>query len=864
MSALHRSISLIALASALTAGAAFAQETGEEGSEENAVRLETVTVRGFALQNQLSIMEKRNNDATADFLAADEINRQPDYNIADAFRRAPGVFTIFDEDEGRYVGIRGLNADYTIASLDGSLIATAERGNRRVNLEAIPSSAVKRLEVFKSRTANLEGNAIGGTINMVTRSAFDADGLYAVGSAGIGYTTDQDVPGEGYGRDSDNGPSYRGEFTISNTFANDTFGVVASGSYLQRRRDQQRFGGSFSGSTPANDFPNTSSVIYQGYPNTIERFGGFLKFEYQPSDDFFIDTLFSRYTQEDTELRLGQQINLRGAQTAVDSDTNAYAQGQAFIRFNDFFIDKPIFTAQSHMRWTPGEDHVIKASASYSEATFHEPSNQILFTTPNNLTELGGTFDFRDGAPVVTVNDSSFLLNGANYPFTSYIFYDQDNDDYVSEYSADYGFNTDRGDMGLGFDTGLQFRNNTRDFDEQRSTYTLASGNTLDASDFILGDTFRGPYNNYNQLILDGGAFLDYFRANRGLFNEAVSNTASDYRFSEDVTAAYGQAVYKADRFKILAGLRWEQTETSVERPRTEGGVASVVTRTSKYDNLLPSLTGYYDLSDNLKLRGSYFQAIGRPNPTDLAGSETVTIGGDGMPQLSRGNPDLEARKSDNLDVSLEYFFPENQGLFAVALFSKEIDNEIFRFQTEEMIDGVLTRVTQPRNVASASLQGFEVSYVQNNLGRFVDMLDGFGAQANYTWFDGKSDVVGADAEVLREIDQLLQQPKYVFNASIFYDRGPFETRVTYALASSYPTSVSSSATSYSDREDEEYYQLDWTARYDLTSRLQLTGEIRNITNETKANFQTSEWGNALRDYSSYGRTVFVGVAFKY
>lgn len=862
ISKLNRS-SLIAVAAALVAGHASGQTSASAEADSADLKLEAVTVTGFALQNQLSISQKRNSDAAADFLAADEINRQPDYNIADAFRRAPGIVTIFDEDEGRYVGIRGLNPDFTIASLDGALLASSERGNRRVNLEAIPSSAVKRLEIFKSRTAALEGNAIGGTVNLVTRSAFDADGFYAVGSAAIGWTTEQDVPGEGFGRDSDNGASYRGEFTLSDTFANDTLGFVLTGAYLQRRRDQQRFSAGGYGA-PINDFPTATSVIYQGYPNTLERFGGLAKLEWQPNDSLKIDGLVSRYTQNDTELRLGQQINVRGTQTVVNETTNAFPQGQAFIRFNDFFIDKPIFTAQTHLSWSPSDDHVIKAAASYSEATFHEPTNQPTFTTANNRPELGGSYVFTDTVPRVTLTNPAYFLNGANYAFTDYVVYDQDNDDYVEEYSADYGFNTDRRDRGFGLDAGVQLRTNRRDFDEQRSTFTLLPGNTLNASNFILDDTFRGPFNNTDQLILDGGAFVDFFAANRALFRETVSNTAADYLFDEEVTAAYGQGVYRADRFKILAGLRWEKTETLVERQRTVSGVASRVTRTNAYENVLPSVTGFYDLTERLKLRASYFKAVGRPNPIDLAGSESVTIAGDGTPQLSRGNPDLEAREADNFDLSLEYFFPDDQGLVAVAVFQKDIENEIFRFQDDETIEGVLTRVTQPRNVASAKLSGVELSYVQNDLGVFLEPLTGFGLSANFTYFDGSVDVVGNSGLVLRELDQLVQQPKTVFNAAAFYKRGPLETRLTYARSSEFPTAVSASASSNTDRFDEEYFQLDWTGRYDLSDRLQLTAEVRNLTNETKGNVQTNDAGDALQDFSTYGRTAFIGVAFKY
>lgn len=853
---------LLAGCSLLAVVPAAAQQA-EPADAEPEAEGEAIVVTGFKLQNQLSIAAKRNADTTADFLAADEINRQPDYNIADAFRRAPGVFTIFDEDEGRYVGIRGLNADFTVAQIEGALIATAERGNRRVNLEAVPSSAVKRLEIFKSRTADIEGNAIGGTINLVTRSAFDTDGLYFAGSAAIGYTDNQDVPGIGLGRSGDNGPSYRGEFTFTDTFADDAIGVVLSGSYLQRRRDQQRFSAGTYSSVPLNSFPTASSVLYQGYPNTIERFGGFAKVELKPGERFTLDVLVSRYTQEDTELRLSQQINLRGTQT-VNGAANVSPQGQAFIRFNDFFIDKPLFTTQANIRWEPGEGHLLRASATYSEATFHEPSNEILFTTANNLAQLGGSYTFEDGGPVYTVNNPGFYLNGANYPFTSYIAYEQFSDDFVQEYSADYSFNRDRRDRGFGIDAGFQFRENRRVFDEDRSTFRLNTGATLDARNFILGESFRGPFNQYDLLILDGGAFLDFFGANRALFAETVANTAADYSFEEDVLAAYGQLGWRGDSFNILAGLRYESTDTLVERQRTVSGAVTRVERTSSYDNWLPSVTGQYDITDNLRLRASWFKAVGRPNPIDLAGSESVTIAGDGTPVLSRGNPDLRAREADSFDASLEYYFPDDQGLISVAVFHKDITNEIFRFENFETIDGVPTRVTQPRNVADARLTGFELSVIVNDLGKSIGFLPGLGVSTNFSYFDGKIDVVGNAGVVLREIDQLLQQPQTVFNAAVFYDRGPFETRFTYARASSFPTSIATSAVADTDRYDEAYQQWDWTGRLNITDALQLTAEVRNFTNETKGNVQTNPIGNALQDFNLYGRTFFAGVAFRF
>lgn len=817
-----------------------------------------IVVTGFLLQNKIAITEKRESEVTADFLAADEINRQPDFNIADAFRRAPGVFTIFDEDEGRYVGIRGLNPGYTVATIDGAGIASSERGNRQVNLEAVPSSAVKRLDIVKSRTPAEEGNAIGGTIKLVTRSAFDKLGFFAAGSASIGYTDSQDVPGIGLGRTSNNGPSFRIEGTASTTLANDTIGILLSGAYLQRRRDQQRYIPTNYGTPIGGTLPAPNGFLYGGYPNTIDRFGGLGKIEYKPDDNFYASILVSRYTQEDTELRNFNQVNRQGTTTATGTNSAAFTAGNAFARFNDFFIEKPLFTVQGKTEWKSDSGHTLDTLFSYSKATFHEPSNEIQFNTTTNNTNLGGTYTIENGIPELTLANPAFYLNPRNYLFASYDFYDQDNDDIIHEYEVNYGYNADRGDSGVGLKAGVQLRTTLRTFDEQRLRVRPGAVNTLTLSGLIASDTFVAPFANQASLFIDAPAFLSFFTNNRASFAVTESNTAADYSFDEKVLAGYGQVVVQGDRYKLIAGARYESTKTSVLRPRG----AAFVTRNNDYDNVLPSVTGYYDISDQLKLRGAYYMAVGRPNPIDLAGAETVSTGGDGVPQLTRGNPDLEARLSNNIDLSLEYYFPGNQGLFAVGLFYKDITNEIFNFTDVETIDGVSTRVTQARNVAAAKVKGFEINFIQNRLNFLPGPLADFGVSSNFTYIDGKVNVTGPGQVLLRQ-SRLLQQPETIFNASLFYNSGPVEARVTYARSSAFLTSLATSVSSDQDREDSPYDQWDVTARLDLNDNIQLTAEARNITNTTRQNFQTSTVGNVLRDFNLYGRTFFLGVALK-
>lgn len=818
-----------------------------------------IVVTGSRLQNQRSISQKRESDVTADFLAADEINRQPDFNIADAFRRAPGVSTIFDEDEGRYVGIRGLNPNFTVVTIDGAGIASSERQNRQVNLEAVPSSAVKLLEIIKSRTPAEEGNAIGGTINLVTRSAFDRAGFFAAGSASIGYTDSQAVPGRGLGRNSDNGPSLRVEGTTSALFAHDTIGVVLSGSFLERRRDQQRTQPTSYAAPLGGTFPVPNGFLYAGYPNTIDRFGGLAKIEFKPDDHFFASVLVSRFTQEDHELRQLQQLNRQGTVTQTAANRANFSAGGAFVRFNDYFIDKPILTVQGKSAWDSGNGHRIDATVSYSKATFHEPSNEIQFDIAGNNPGLSGSYVMNGGIPVATLNNPSFYLTPANYLFTSYDRYDQVNDDIVHEYELDYGYNTGKDDRGVGFDAGGQLRETDRIFDEQRLRVRPGTVNTLTLSGISSDTGYRAPFANQSQLFLDADAFLKFFNTNRGQFAITESNTAADYRFEEEVLAGYGQVVVRGERYKLIAGARYERTRTSVERPRN--GV--LVARDNSYENVLPSIAGYYDISDGLKLRAALYQAIGRPNPFDLAGAETVSTGGDGVPQLARGNPDLTARKADNVDPSLEYYFPGNQGVLSVGVFYKDISDEIFSFTDMETIDGVSTRVTQARNVAGAKVKGIELNFIQNRLPFLPGPLADFGFSTNFTYIDGKVDVTGAGGAFLRT-SRLLQQPKTIVNASLFYSSGPFEGRLTYARVSEFLTALATSASASQDREDRPYQQFDVSARLNLTDHFQLTAEARNITNTRRSNYQTANEGDLLRDYNIYGRTFFAGVAFKF
>ena len=847
---------LLATVSAAVLGAVaspvLAQEVGTQAGG-----IDEIVVLGYRAQNQRSVATKREDPRIAEFLTSDDIGQQPDYNIADSFRRVPGVQTVFDEDEGRYVSVRGLNPSYTLGSFDGATMATAERGGRQLNMEAIPSTAVGGLDVIKSRTPDVDGNAIGGTVNLRTRSAFDQRGLYAVANAFVGGSNSTAVPGEGYNRDGDDGLNYRFDGAISTTFGDqDQFGVLLSANYSVKRRDQERFSPNhtMTNETPAPAAPG-AAFLYQGYPNTVDRYGATLKLEFKPSDSFYSFLTASHYQQDDNELRLSHQLQ----NTA----------GSSFVRFNDFPLEKPLTIVNTGFDWSPAELHRITGRASYSEATFLENSNQVQF----NLTGAAPTFNVavRDGTPYAT-DISARFTDPTQYRFQSYSPYTDDSEDMVSEVQLDYAYNREAYSQGWGFQAGVKLRQTERDNERTQtvySAYTGATPLTLDA--FDTGASYTPLYASFNQLIIDFDAFNDFFQANRASFtvNQASTNIntiGSDWVVTEDVLALYALAEHRGERHRFIFGGRWEQTETDIDRMRRQGTGASLadftpVSASAEYDNFLPSATLSYDLTDAIKLRLAYSEGVGRPNPSQLGSAEVLNNDG----SISRGNADLQARDGKSYDASLEYYLPGNNGLMSIGVFHKKIGNEIYTLLTREVIDGTEVDVSQPQNAAEAEVSGLELNFIRNNLDFLPGILSDFGVSANATWLNAETSVLGSNG-VSRDIDFLPGQSDFLGNAAIFYERDGFRGRISYAYVDDAYTSVG--VTPATDRVLKASHQVDLQARYAINDRVEIIGEVRNLIDDEKVTYRNVESGGRnyelATDVSFYGRQLWAGVAMRF
>ena len=140
------------------------------------INMEAVNVSGLAQGQVKALNQQRSAGNIKNVVSSDMIEQFPDQNVADAIQRLPGVALETDHGEGRYVQIRGAEAQLNTTTLNGIRIPSPEDTERKVSLDVIPSFLLGGIELAKAITPDMDADAIGGAVNLITKNAFDYDG----------------------------------------------------------------------------------------------------------------------------------------------------------------------------------------------------------------------------------------------------------------------------------------------------------------------------------------------------------------------------------------------------------------------------------------------------------------------------------------------------------------------------------------------------------------------------------------------------------------------------------------------------------------------------------------------------------------
>ena len=115
---------------------------------------------------------EKNAVSISNIVSAKAIELSPDFNVANVIQRVSGVtLERTSNGDAQYATLRGMDKRYNYTLVNGIKIPSPDNKNRFIPLDIFPSDMLARLEVTKSLTADMEGDGIGGAINMVMKDA---------------------------------------------------------------------------------------------------------------------------------------------------------------------------------------------------------------------------------------------------------------------------------------------------------------------------------------------------------------------------------------------------------------------------------------------------------------------------------------------------------------------------------------------------------------------------------------------------------------------------------------------------------------------------------------------------------------------
>lgn len=823
------------------------------------LNLAKFVVEGTREGQARALQQKRAAGNIMDAVSADAVGKFPDGNAAEALRRVPGVSLEIDQGEGRFVVVRGIDAALNNVTLNGQSIGSpAEQGRRGLAMDSVPADLISRLEVVKAVTPDLDGNAIGGSVNIVTQSAFDRGGAFLIGSASGGYNAFKGDWGwragsVSYGRVLDEGKRW---------------GVVGGVSYsfkefASQTSDQLNY-------TSINGFFTPDTQESFDYLVQRERLGVNVGLEFRPAKghQLYLRVNHNEFTDEEGRQKTGYNFRL-GTLTNQSATGGTNSQGRSTKEFRDYKQQGFIEAASIGGKHDLGSDYVLEWQAGLSKGERRTP-RRVDWEFRSAAGAFPNTYDLTGDIPIITPNAAFY--NAASYPFRRVRYRRDAEQEDVTSLQADLRRNVNFGTKPGYWKTGVKWLNSDKTQDRTNTNYNLTTGA---ANLFTLADTglagpepegFMGGRYRFGP-TLNLANLQAYFVNNPARFTyDATStlndSTNSDFDGTEQILAGYVMAnIELTPKSNLLGGVRVERTESDFSAFEVRNGTAARLALDHSYTEVLPGLHYTVRPSDRLVLRAAWTNTYGRTNYTDLAPRnvlDDIDLGG-GVFQgsLSAGNPNLQPYESMNFDVSAELYL-KNAGILSVGVFHKIIDNPVYRNSyvlTNTTYGGrnySTLSVSRPENADKGDITGVEFNY-QQFFNRLPSPFDGLGVNLNYTITDSSATIPGRAGKV-----PFFKQSDQIGNLAFVYEKYGIEARLAYAFNSDYLSSVGSNA-------DQDSYVAErkvWDAKvsYRLNPRFRIFAEFLNINEEPLREFQG--YSSRPSSLEIYSWNANVGISF--
>ncbi|WP_299671944.1 TonB-dependent receptor [uncultured Polaribacter sp.] len=788
-------------------------------------------------KSALSIMEVASSNL---------IGKLPDFNAAEAVQRLPGVSIERDQGEGRYVTVRGTPTQWSSNTLNGDRLPSAKTsgdllGNRTVPLDVFPSDFIQYVQVVKAITPDYEGDAIGGTINFITRTSPEKETL--------------NLNLSGAYNDKSQKSGYAATAVYGNRLFDNKFGFMAMAT-----RNRRPYGTDNYEVVYGNEFNNIREVDIRHYDGIRTTDGFNIGMDYRLGE---YTTLFARglYNRmEDNERnrkveyffdKASNNAQMRwnmvdylfktyggelGVETKISDKLKADFKLSAYKAFAGYDGPKTVNDSLSgyyyaNFRQTVefgGFEDVIDSDGNVQQLKFLNGDGP----NPNN----GDRFDN------IQPNFVNGDLNPDLFKLQRYVISIRNVEDMDLVGQANFTYTPS---SKLEFKFGTKLRRKQSSYDRAYATFTPSAdafftdferekfpnksnflseiGSPYSQPVFLWDipteDAIKDPYGNPvagNSIVLNYQDKTNSIRA------------TNSYDATENHIAGYFMGTWKLNsKWTIIPGIRYEHTNNDIKGYSYNRTTKEVGNTNSKkdYPAILPMVHVNFKPSNDFDIRAAFTRTFARQAFNQIAPFEDVNE--DNL-SITRGNPNLNPTFATNYDLIASKYFGKTNYLSA-GLFYKDIQDIVFVKASQEQIllNGTpeTFRVRAFENSETAYLMGAEFTWAQE-LDFLPGALNGFGYSINYTYTKSETSL-----EARGEKTPLVNQSPNILNASLFYEKYGFSFRLAGNYRDAFLWQLRDSKEQ--DRYQGKDFQLDLNASYTFpNNRITIFTQMNNLTNQ--------------------------------
>ncbi len=882
--------------------------------ENLAVQGQEVKISAQALGQTQAINQQLSSNTITNVVSSERIQDIPDVNAAESVGRLPGISVVRSGGEGQKVTIRGMAPQYNVIMVNGVRLQSTDRNNRSVDLNMIAPNILSGISVTKALTADMDADAVGGTVNLKIGKA--KKGFHSKFSLQDGYASLANTQVHRYG-------NYRMSGLITNRFLNDKLGLQVAGFLDNHNRNSDVLSAGYATNQEdkkVNGFLPTylSNVNIDDRVTDRQRAGGSVVLDYQlPSGSLilnnFISGLHEHQITQNNYFSTG--YDWRG--NAEDSKFTNSVISNALQGEYEFWNIQMDFSLSNSVSKQHNPDNLSMDIRPKSGGTqgLTSPASNLNKMSPsqflNSVTVIpkdkivtGTNSLIRD---VKETAQSAALNFKVPFNFTDYL---SGNVKFGGKYTRNKRnnnetalfLNTDRGGLAAPFisllkdslwtDLGMQ-PSDTYIKDNLMTNPNYDVGNFLSGNEGINSNTFYdlisiGKMHHMEQLARQNGYYLP----------DPLGSTQYDYNYTRNFHAFYFMTKINLGKYiTLLPGIRYEKfgfdytADSTVEFGRlTTPGEHYFDTKTVQWDstkgeNWFPQVQVRIKPTSWLDVRLASTKSIIYPDYRAV--SPYLFMDTYASPTLRLGNPYLKPALTQNYDIYASIY--ENHiGLFTAGFFYKRIHNFIvsIEYKTKDA-SKIHNRISLPQNGdptvintwtnldKTSYVKGFELDW-QTHFWYLPSIFHGLVFNINYTHINSRTRYPNYYTKKTGSFPfykyttvdttrtgRLIDQPDDILNLTVGYDIGGFSARLSYQYTNNILRGINSTYQEL-DSYTAPYSRWDFTAYQKLPwlEGLQVYLNVNNITNTPDRQF--SSVLEKLSNVQYYGRTADFGVRYSF